>query len=206
MMVQYFLRKFKPVLNGFLTKVIYHGRNVSIGKNFRCDSVPRILIDKTATLIIRDNVELRRNVELRVHQDAKLSIGDSVRIDRGVRILAANKASIEIADKVRIGLYTVLNGGDSIIIGEASLISGFVYLQTSMHGFKDKNIILQNQGFNHAPVVLEEDVWIGTHAVILPGVILGRGVVVGSNAVVTKTVKEYTIVGGVPAMPIKERE
>lgn len=205
-MVQYFLREFRPKFYGWLTKLIYAGSNVKIGRSFRCDSVPKILIDKTASLRIGDKVELRRNLEIRAHQHSAISVGNNVRIDRGVRILAANRAKVNIDDKVRIGLYTVLNGGDSIDVGKATLISGFVYLQTSMHGFKDRNVGVQNQGYNHAPVVLEEDCWLGTHAVILPGVTLGNGAVVGSNAVVTKNVQAFAVVGGIPAREIKTRE
>ena len=205
-MVQYFLRNFKPYIYGHLTKLIYSRSNVNFGKNLRCDSIPRILIDNKTKLRIGDNVELRRNVEIRVHQESEVNIKNNVRIDRGVRILAANQAQIDISEKARIGLYAVLNGGDSISIGNASLISGFVYLQTSMHSFKDKNTQVQSQGYDHAPIVLKEDTWVGTHAVIFPGVTLGRGSVVGSNAVVNKSVKEYTVVGGVPAKELKQRK
>lgn len=179
---------------------------MSFGRGLLCDSIPRILIDKTASLKMGDNIELRKGVELRVHQRAQLQIGPEVRIDRGVRILAANESRINIAEKVRIGLYSVLNGGDSISIGRASLISGFVYLQTSMHRFKNKDLQVQGQGYDHAPVVLKEDSWIGTHAVIFPGITLGRGAVVGSNAVVNKSVKDFAVVGGIPAREIKFRE
>jgi acetyltransferase-like isoleucine patch superfamily enzyme len=184
---------------------LYSSKNVHFGKNLRCDSVPKILIDKGAHLTIGDEVELRRNLEIRVHQQARITIGSKVRIDRGVRLLATNTAQLNIADGVRIGLYTVFNGGDSIEVGAGTLISGFVYLQTSMHGFKNKEVAIQQQGYAHAPVCLKEDVWLGTHVVVLPGVTLERGVVVGSNAVVTKSVEANAVIGGIPAKILKER-
>jgi acetyltransferase-like isoleucine patch superfamily enzyme len=203
---QFYIRKFNPVFKGFITRLIYFGSNVKIGKNFRCDSIPRIMIDKSCHLIIGNNVEFRRNIELRVHGTSKIQLHNNIRIDRGVRILAANKANINIQDGTRIGLYTVLNGGDSISIGKKALISGFVYLQTSMHGFKNKQISVQEQGYNHKPVVLENDTWLGTHVVIMPGVTVGTGSVVGSNSVVTKTVLPYKVMGGIPAIELKNRE
>ncbi len=204
-MVQYFLRTLRPAFYAWLTRMLYSGSKVHIGKHFKCDSIPRILIDKGASLHIGDHVELRRNVELRVHQKAQVNIGSKVRIDRGVRILAANEAQIDIADKVRIGLYAVFNGGDNISVGKGCLISGFVYLQTSMHGFKSKNLGIQQQGYAHAPVQLEEDCWLGTHVVILPDVHLEKGVVVGSNAVVNNSATAYQVLGGVPARELKQR-
>jgi acetyltransferase-like isoleucine patch superfamily enzyme len=204
-MVQYFLRTFRPRFYGWLTRVIYSGKNIRFGKGLCCDSIPKILIDKNARLSLGNQVELRRNIEIRVHQNASISLGDNVRVDRGVRLLATNSAALTLATGVRVGLYSVFNGGDDISVGERSLISGFVYLQTSMHGYKDKDIAVQKQGFSHAPVQLEEDTWLGTHVVILPGVTLAKGVVVGSNAVVTKSAAAYSILGGVPAKVINER-
>lgn len=188
-----------------LTKCFYYGKRVSIGKNFKVDGIPRIIVDKKCQLTIGNDVELRRNIEIRVHGTAQIHIGNNVRIDRGVRILAANNATIKIEDGARIGLYTVINGGDSVHIGKKSLVSGFVYLQTSMHGFKDKTVSVQEQGYDHAKVVLEDDSWLGTHVVVLPGVTIKKGGVVGSNAVVNKDVEPYNVVAGIPAKPIKER-
>ena len=204
-MVQYYLRHFYPSFCGILTRLIYFGSNIKFGKNFKCDSIPRILIDKGCQIRVGNNVEFRRSLEIRSHGNSQVIIGDNVRVDRGVRILAANEAQINIGSKVRIGLYSVFNGGDSITIGNKSLVSGFVYLQTSMHGHAQRELSVQDQGYKHAPVVLEQDVWLGTHVVILPGVTLSQGVVVGSNAVVTKSVAAFTVVGGIPAKELKER-
>lgn len=53
--------------------------------------------------------------------------------------------------------------------------------------------------------VVGNDVWIGYEAVILAGVTIGDGAIVGARAVVTKDVPPYTIVGGIPAKPIRKR-
>ena len=58
---------------------------------------------------------------------------------------------------------------------------------------------------NKGDIVIGNDVWIGYEAVILAGVTVGDGAVIGTRAVVTKDVPPYTIVGGVPAKPIRER-
>lgn len=58
---------------------------------------------------------------------------------------------------------------------------------------------------NKGDIVIGNDVWIGYEAVILAGVTIGNGAVIGARAVVTKDVPPYTIVGGVPAKPIKMR-
>ena len=58
---------------------------------------------------------------------------------------------------------------------------------------------------NKGDIVIGNDVWIGYEAVIMPGVKIGDGAIVGTRAVVTKDVPPYTIVGGVPAKPIRKR-
>ena len=58
---------------------------------------------------------------------------------------------------------------------------------------------------NKGDIIIGNDVWIGYEAVILAGVTIGDGAVIGTRAVVTKNVPPYTIVGGVPAKPIRKR-
>ena len=58
---------------------------------------------------------------------------------------------------------------------------------------------------NKGDIIIGNDVWIGYEAVIMPGVKIGDGAIIATRAVVTKDVPPYTIVGGVPARPIKKR-
>ena len=58
---------------------------------------------------------------------------------------------------------------------------------------------------NKGDIILGNDVWIGYEAVILAGVTIGDGAIVGARALVTRDVPPYTIVGGVPARPIRRR-
>lgn len=58
---------------------------------------------------------------------------------------------------------------------------------------------------NRGDIVIGSDVWIGYEAVVLSGVTIGDGAIIGTRAVVTKDVPPYTIVGGVPARPIRKR-
>jgi len=202
-LAQTWLRRVAPALSGILTEVLYGAANVSIGRGFRADGVPRCLLDKSARLLIGDHVEFRSGVEIRAHGTSRITIGNGVRIDRGVRILAANEAEIRIEDGSRIGLYSVFNGGDSITVGKNCLVSGFVYLQTSMHRFSEQGIPIRNQGYDHAPIMIGHGAWLAAHVVVMPGVVVGDGAIIGSNAVVTANVDPGCVVGGVPARPLK---
>ena len=70
-------------------------------------------------------------------------------------------------------------------------------------GLEAKNIC--DAWDNKGDIVIGNDVWIGYEAVILSGVTIGDGAIIGTRAVVTKDVPSYTIVGGVPAKPIRKR-
>ncbi len=189
---------------GALFKFLFCSKDLIIGENFQCDKFPNVLMDKSCKIIIGDNVFFRKDVEIRAHKSSKITVGNNVRIDRGVRFLVTNNSIIDIKEGARIGLYSVFNGGDSITVGRNALISGFVYLQTSMHEHK-KTESIQAQGFSHAPIVLEEDSWLGAHVVVLPGCNIGKGSIVGSNAVVTQSIEMNKIYGGIPAKLLKER-
>ena len=65
--------------------------------------------------------------------------------------------------------------------------------------------MLINQGYNTKKVNIDSNVWIATNAIILPGVTIGEGAVVAAGSVVTKDVDPNTIVGGNPAIFIKNR-
>lgn len=58
---------------------------------------------------------------------------------------------------------------------------------------------------NKGDIIIGNDVWIGYEAVILAGITIGDGAIIGTRDVVTKDVPPYTIVGGIPAKPIRKR-
>lgn len=90
--------------------------------------------------------------------------------------------------------------GYPLIIGNNVSIAGEVRIYTMEHD-------IDSQDFSETgnPVVIEDYVVIGSRVTILPGVTIGKGAVVASGAVVTKDVKPFTVVGGVPAVYIRDR-
>lgn len=203
-MAQWWIRKAGPRWCGAVVRLIYQSDRVRFGKRFRSDGIPRIMIDPDASIVIGDDVEFRKDIEIRAHGTSQVHIGGNVRVDRGVRLLAANDSRVSVGQGSRIGLHSVFNGGSSITVGEGCLISGFVYLQSSMHRFNVKGIMVKDQGYDHAPIVVGNNVWLAAHVVIMPGRKVGNDAIVGSNAVVTKDVESGHVVAGVPASTIRD--
>jgi maltose O-acetyltransferase len=92
-------------------------------------------------------------------------------------------------------------------IGSFVMIAPNVSILTKGHSFQDTEIPMIQQGDTEELIpVIEDDVWIGRSAIIMPGVTLGKGSIIGAGAVVTKDVEPYSIVGGVPAKLLRKRK
>jgi acetyltransferase-like isoleucine patch superfamily enzyme len=117
-----------------------------------------------------------------------ISVGNDVYIGPGAKLIAQN-SFIKIGNKVLFGPDVTIRGGDH----NTKIIGKYMY---DVHEKLPEN----DQG-----VTIHDDVWIGTRAVILKGVEIGRGSVVAANAVVSKSVPPYSIVAGIPAKTIKWR-
>jgi galactoside O-acetyltransferase len=107
---------------------------------------------------------------------------------------------IEFGDQVDIGEFTHIRANGGIRIGNRVLIAANVTITTREHP-----VALPRWGITtDAPIVIEDDVWIGAGAIVLPGVTVGRGAVIAAGAVVTADVPPFTVAGGVPAKTIKQ--
>jgi acetyltransferase-like isoleucine patch superfamily enzyme len=112
--------------------------------------------------------------------------------------------SLEIGDDSTIGTYVHMWCLGGIAIGSRVMIGSHTAITSITHDYAEED--MRFAPTIRKPVVVEDDVWIGTHSIILPGVTIGKGSVVGANSVVTKDVKPYSIVYGSPAKIYKYRE
>jgi acetyltransferase-like isoleucine patch superfamily enzyme len=112
-------------------------------------------------------------------------------------------SGIEIGRDSLIGEYSVIRGQGGVKIGDRVYTSPFTQIIAVNHVFDDPNRPFVEQGITAEGIVIEDDVWLGAGAIITDGVTVGKGAVVAAGAVVTKDVPPHTVVGGVPARPIK---
>lgn len=108
--------------------------------------------------------------------------------------------NIAIGNDTIVGERAVLDGRAPLRIGNHVDIASEVMIYNAKHNINDENFKPEA-----TPVTIEDYVFIGPRAIILPGVTIKKGAVVAAGAVVTKDVGEFKIVGGVPAVEIGER-
>ena len=139
-----------------------------------------------------------------------LSVGDDAFIgDR-----CAFEIGLEPAGRIVIGANSWisrdghLQSAGQIQIGQDVLIGEFVSIRDTTHGYQDPDLLIKEQADVSSSVVIEDGVWIGRGCLIQgkpPGVIIGRGAIIGANSVVAGSVPAMEIWAGAPARLIKSR-
>ena len=143
-----------------------------------------------------------------IHRSARMdtppyrifSLGDYSVIESFACINNAG-GDVMIGNHTRIGLHNTIIG--PVEIGSHVNLAQGITVTALNHNFDDTQKRIDEQGVSTIPVTIEDDVWIGANAVILPGVTIGNHCVVAAGAVVTKDVPPHSLVAGVPAKVIK---
>jgi maltose O-acetyltransferase len=127
-----------------------------------------------------------------------LEIGDRFRVwssDRQTQVTGPGR--IRIGDGVFINTGVVVYSESAVTIGnDVALANDCYVMDTSSHGVEGRNAKV-------APVTIGDGTWVGTRALVLPGVTIGRRVVVGAGAVVTRDVPDDVMVAGNPARVVR---
>ncbi len=131
------------------------------------------------------------------------SLGHDVLVMKG--ILIASPGRVEVGSNTNLMQNVIIGGEGGVKIGSFVMISSDCRIMTSNHGYEDFHTPMCQQELVKGPVVIEDDVWLGAHVVVLPNVRIGRGAIVAANSLVTKDVAPFSIVCGVPARLIKYR-
>ncbi|MDH5380593.1 MAG: acyltransferase [Cyclobacteriaceae bacterium] len=152
-------------------------------------------------IFIPENLIIRNfhfgNGNLRIYCKKNVSIHDYC--------ILQGSGTIYIGENSFIGQYSVIGCNQEIRIGNNVLVAQSVSIRDTDHNIDSAIELINMQGIKTAPVLIEDDVWIGHGVVITRGVRIGKGAVIGANAVVTKDIPEYAIAVGVPAKIIKYR-
>lgn len=137
-----------------------------------------------------------------------VELESSVAIDRGCVLWLGSEEGrggrLCIGKGSYIGPYCYLGSLHNLIIGRDVLIGASSYLITANHCFSTIGIPVAEQGYTGNSIEIGNNVWLGAHVVVLPGVHIGDGAVIGASSVVRTNVPEGEVWAGVPAKFIRE--
>ncbi|TRZ44986.1 acyltransferase [Robertkochia solimangrovi] len=196
------------------------GANTKIGRNVELG------VGEGAKLHIVSNGEIQKESIIRISKDCNLLAGDAFKLGKSTRLFVQqdweiqNNVHIEthcdifsresgyfgkltIGQGTHIGDYTIIDVCDNITIGDNVAIGPNCTIYSHDHDYTNKKLPAWQGGVITKPVKIADGAWIGSNVTILPGVCIGERCVVAAGSVVTKDVIKETIVGGVPAKPIK---
>jgi acetyltransferase-like isoleucine patch superfamily enzyme len=141
----------------------------------------------------------------RIVRPWRLHTGERIQFEHQVYIkITRDEASIWMGKEVFIGYGGELDISESLTLGNHVLIAPGCFI-TDHHHKRGAHELIAAQGCEAAPVVIEDDVWLGANAVVLPGIRIGKSAIVGAGAVVTHDVESMTVVAGAPARKIGTR-
>jgi maltose O-acetyltransferase len=121
-----------------------------------------------------------------------------------VRIIGPK--GLKIGDFCAFGEGTFLTAGGGITMGNYVGTGPDAKIWSVNHRFEDPTVPWIKQGYEHKPVVIEDDVWIGASAFIKPGVRIGRGAIISAGTVLSKSVPAFAIVAGNPGRVVGWRK
>ena len=139
----------------------------------------------------------------RVHRmgSGRVRLGQSGNLYDGVLLETQGSGTIDIGDDFVLNRGVVISAHSGVHLGNGVMVGEQTSIRDHDHAH-GSGAPLREQGYVSAPIVVEDDVWIGRGCAVLKGVRIGRGAVVAANAVVTRDVPAGAVVAGVPARPV----
>jgi acetyltransferase-like isoleucine patch superfamily enzyme len=163
-------------------------RHASIGRHARIAAFCRITAWKGGVMRIGRN----------------FSLGEGSIIENGFNI-AAKKGLIEIGDNVGIGAFSFISCPSRVRLGSDCIIGQYFSVHAQDHRFGGQGLI-RLQGTTEQGIEIGDNCWIGAKVTVVDGVTIGSGCVIAAGAVVTRSFPDNSVIGGVPARLLRQRD
>ncbi len=191
-----FLRgKLYPLVLGKVGRGCVFGRNISLRHPHKIRLGDGVIID--------DNVML----DAKGQTNSGIWMAENCFVGRN-SILSCKNGNIELGVRANIGFNAEVFSSTKVVIGPDTLISAYCYVVGGGNYDPDRTDVPINRSLreDHAKgIVLEGDIWVGTHSVLRDGASIGAGTVVAAGSVVNDPMPGWSIVGGIPAKVLRQR-
>ncbi len=150
----------------------------------------------------------RFEIGLKVEYPKNIMLGAKCYLGPSCKVYASKTSLIKIGSNITVNSNVMINarGKGLINIGNNVLIGPNVVIRSNNHSYRNSIELIKEQGMEDGEIIIKNNVWIGSNCVILPNCTIGEGSIVAAGAVVTKDVKPNTIVGGVPAKFLRDKD
>jgi acetyltransferase-like isoleucine patch superfamily enzyme len=175
----------------------------TIAKSNLAGTVRKLVLNRRHNITIHRTADVESDTKFGVN--GEIVIGRDCTISRSV-VIAPSHGRIELGVNSLANVSTVLLGHGDLTIGENVLIGPHTTIVAANHSFDDRDVPIASQTISAEGIEIHDNVWIGSNCVVLDGVTIGEGAIIAAGSVVTDSVPEYTIVAGVPAREIRERQ
>lgn len=165
----------------------------------------KLAFPKARLIRLPFDIRNRRNI----HIGNNFTSGFGCRIEAFPKVKTNEKILI-LGDNIEVNDYVHIAAGEQITIGNNVLLASKIFISDINHGAysdedQDSPLIPPNKRrISTSPVIIEDDVWIGESVCVLPGVTIGKGSIIGSLSVVSKSIPPFSIAVGSPARVIKQ--
>lgn len=189
-------QKLYPLLLGSCGRGCVFGRNVVLRHPHRIHLGDGVVVD--------DNVLLDAKGD---DPDGGIFLETEAFVGRG-SILSCKGGVIRLRERANLGFYVEIFTSNRVEVGRDVMVAAYVYLVGGGNYRYDRRDLPMNQQYDFegkGGVLIEDDVWLGAHVVVMDGVTVGRGGILAAGAVVSKSTGAYEIWGGVPALRLRDR-
>lgn len=173
-----------------------------------------VFVENPHSIVFGVNNSISEQSKLRSLDGGKILLGDNVWLGKSLLIESFQGCTLKIGHNSSIQAHGFIGG--QVRIGNAVVVAPNFFASSTAHVFnhipylpiKEQDDIFHSQQSwekRHSPINIEDDCWIGINVAVMRGVTIGRGSIIGANAVVTKDIPPYSIAVGNPARAIKQR-
>jgi acetyltransferase-like isoleucine patch superfamily enzyme len=174
------------------------GRNVTFGAN--------VVLRHPHKISVGDNVVIDDNccLDAKGSDNVGITIGSGVFVGRNT-ILSCKNGDIELDDQANIGFNVEIFAASRVRVGKKVLIAAYCYLVGGDHLYDRIDIAVLEQGRTARGIEVDDNAWLGAHAVVTDGSRVGKDAIIGAGAIVIGEIPDFSIAAGVPARILRNR-